>query len=183
MRIDIKKEIEDNQIIVFVISNELYIERLISLIKILTKMGKILYVTINKPYSTLMDNFQKNAIPKDQFFFIDAITRTVKKPEPIKNVEFISSPSALTELSLSISTTLEKQKFYSVLFDSLSTLLIYQEPLMVIKFAHSAISMLRTAGVKVILTVLSGDISSDLIKDLNMFADKVVDTSKGSVVW
>jgi hypothetical protein len=175
---NLKKEIEDNQIIVLVIPNKSYLDRLILLIKTLIKEGKILYISINKPYFTLMDSFQKHAISKDHFFFIDAITRTVKKPEPTKNVEFISGPSALTELSLNISATLKKQKFYCVLFDSLSTLLIYQNMLMVTKFAHSTISMLRTCKVKLIFTVLSGDISSDLTKDLSMFADKVIDTTK-----
>ena len=63
----------------------------------------------------------------------------------------------------------------SSILDSLSTLLIYEEPSTVIKFSHSIISAFRSREVKAVLTCLEGDVGSELIKDLSMFVDKVVE--------
>jgi archaellum biogenesis ATPase FlaH len=176
---NIKKEIEENQIIVVIIPNELYLKKLIFLIKLLIENGEILYVNINKPYSSLIEVFRKKGIPVDRFFFIDTVTKTVVEPEPVENVEFVSSPSALTELSIAISKMLRNKKFYCVLFDSLSTLLVYEGSLTVIKFTHSLMSKFRALNSKGVFTVLKGDIKTELIKDLNMFADRIIDLNEG----
>jgi len=173
--IDIKDEIKKHQIVIVVIPNEQYSEKILYLSKTLAEFGKTIYVSINKPYSSVVDLLQKNRIPVDRFFFVDAVTKTVKPFGKDGSVEFVSSPSALTELSLTISNIVERDEFYSMLFDSLSTLLVYQNPLMVTKFVHNLISKFRTMKTKAVLTILKGGMSSELINDLSMFADKIID--------
>jgi len=173
--IDIKEEVKKHQIIIVVIPNEQFSEKILYLSKSLAEIGKVLYVCINKPYSSMVETFQKNKIPVDRFFFVDAVTKTVKPFEKHDNVEFVSGPSALTELSLDISNIIDKDKFYSILFDSLSTLLVYENSLMVTKFVHNLTSKFRTIETKAVFTILKGGMSSELIKDLSMFADKIID--------
>lgn len=173
--IDIKEEVKKNQIILITIPNEQYSEKILYLSKTLAEIGKIIYVSINKPYSSLIETLQKNKICVDKFFFVDAVTRTVKPFEKHENVEFVSGPSALTELSVTISNIVEKDNFYGVFFDSLSTLLIYESSLMITKFVHNLTSKFRTMKTKVLFTILKEGMSSELINDLSMFADKIID--------
>ena len=90
----------------------------------------------------------------------------------------MSSPSALTELSLSISNILEREKFDYMIFDSLSTLLVYESETVITKFVHFLIAKVRVIGCNAIFTCLKQDVNSILIRDINMFADRVLDIEK-----
>jgi len=119
-------------------------------------------------------------MPKDlkKFFFIDAVTASVKTPEENDNVVFISSPRALTELNITLNKVLEVGNLDCTVFDSLSTLLVYEDQMTVIRFVHNVMAKLRTTNSKGVFTALKEDITTNLMKDLNMFADKVVELSR-----
>ena len=174
--INVKEEIKKNQITIIVIPSEKYLEITLFLSRISAELGKTLYVNINKPYSSLVESLKENKIPIDKFYFIDAITKTVR-PEKNGCVEFVSGPTALTEMSLAIFGSIEREDFYCMLFDSLSTLLIYEDSLTVTKFVHNLISRFRSVKTKAVFTVLRAESSSELIKDLSMFADKIIDVT------
>lgn len=170
---DLAKEINDNEVLVIVYGED-YQQKLIENIKEAEKqIEKICYVTLNKPYHNLVETFKKNSINLKKFLFIDAITSTVIKPKPADNCLFISSPSALTELNITIDET-AKHSPNLLIFDSLSALLVYQKGPTAIKFVHSIANGLRIHKVKAIFTILKGDVDSVLMKDLGMFADKVI---------
>jgi hypothetical protein len=86
----------------------------------------------------------------------------------------VSSPKALTEMSITIGKVLELGKIEALIFDSLSTLLVYTDPSTVVKFTHSLISLLRSKNVSGLLMCVEGGASSNMVKDISMFADKVV---------
>ena len=172
---DIKEEIEKNQIVVALIPNKEYAARLEEIITILPQLYKnICYVSLNKPYNVLINRLKKSKIDIKKFFFIDCITESVEG-KPVKDsVLYVSSPRAFTELSIMIKKILEKIKIESIIFDSLSTLLIYEETMNVIRFAQSVMTTLRVRNSNGIFICLKEDVNTDLIKDLNMFADKII---------
>ena len=175
----LKKDLQDNQIIVILIPTSLYVSKINDIIKtVANQSNKTCYLALNKPYKSMMQILQKNKIDPKKFFFIDAISKTVSIPEPQKNAEFLATPKSLTKLSLSITYALENRKIDSVLFDSLSTLLVYASETQVIKFAHFIMAKIRTTNSKGIFISLKEDVQSDLLNDLQMFADKVIDLSK-----
>lgn len=144
--------------------------------KIVSKLSeRLCYVTLNKPYKTLLKDFKKNRIDSSKFFFVDCVTKKVKEEEAKEQVVYVSSPKALTEINIVMKKVMSTGKINSTIFDSLSTLLVYEESHAVVRFAHSIISMFRTLGSKGILISLKEDLHSELINDLNMFVDKVVE--------
>lgn len=179
MTIDMQKEIDENQVVLVIVPNDIYLDKVTELTKALAEgHEKTVYVSLNKPYTSLVGLLHKNSIDPNKFYFIDAVTSTVMTPEPTKNCDYVSNPGALTELGLHISKVLTDEKPDATFFDSLSTLLVYEKGTTVIKFVHALISKLRVLGGKCVLTCLEEDVDSTLIKDLNMFADKVINLGR-----
>ena len=171
----ILNELNKNQILVFLIPNDKYSESMIDISKLVSKkFNNLCYITLNKPFDTITLLFKENKINTDKFFFIDGATSGFKEPKDVLDVVFISSPKSLTELNININKIINKRKIPIIIFDSLSTLLVYEQPSTVIKFTHSVISSMRTSKVKCIFTALEKDIESELIKDLGMFVDRIV---------
>jgi len=174
MTLNIKQKMGDKRIVILVMPNEKYSEYMIDLAEELSLANnQTCYVTLNRPYAALTRTFKEREIDMNKFFFIDGITRTTKiGTETIEKCKFLSSPNALTELSLEITNVIQKSD--SFIFDSLSTLLIYESVLMVMKFVHSLISRIRAYECPAIFTTLEGDAEAQLIKDVTMFVDKVI---------
>jgi archaellum biogenesis ATPase FlaH len=172
-RENVKKAIEDNEIVLILLHNETYSERIKDIAKMISAFGKSCYVSANKPHQTMLKEFEKANIDSKNFFFIDCVSRSSEMGE--SKVVHVSSPKALTEMNIAINKVLTSEKINLMVFDSLSTLLIYEDTSNVVRFAHSIISLLRMKGSKGVLISLKDDTKSELIKDLNMFVDKVVE--------
>ena len=103
-------------------------------------MKVVCYVSLNRPYKTVLEEFKKMGINPEAFYFIDAVSSKVGSVETSKRVIFVSSPQAMTELSISINKSIGTWKPGTVLFDSLSTLLVYEGASSVLRFIHSVVS-------------------------------------------
>jgi KaiC/GvpD/RAD55 family RecA-like ATPase len=169
---ELKQEIPEIEVLIF---NNGYQKKVIDFIKKTEKkFGYVCYVTLNKPYSVITEDFKKNNIDTTKFIFIDAITSTIKKPAPRKNCIFVSSPNSLTELSITIKE-LCKHDPKVLIFDSLSALLIYEKGPAAREFIHSLTNTLRVHNVKGKFIILKHDADSALMKDISMFADRVIE--------
>lgn len=170
---DIKKDISENNIVVLIIPNKKYPKVLEDATRALASAySKICYISLNEAYDKLLDGFKKKGIDNKKFFFIDCVSEKISKD---KNVLYVSSPRALTELNITMNKVLDMGGIQLTIFDSLSTLLAYEGSMTVIKFLHSIISALRTYSSRCIFTCMKDDVNADIIKDLRMFADKVVE--------
>ncbi len=88
------------------------------------------YVTVNKPYTTITRLLDDNDIDPTRLFFIDAISKDMNaKRKDEDNVIFVESPQRLTDTSIVMTEAVQgmtdKEKF--VFFDSMSVLTIYNE--------------------------------------------------------
>ncbi len=173
---DAKKAIKENDIILVLVPNERYSEKINDVAEISAKLSeKVCYVSVNKPYTTLVKNFEKIKIDASKFYFIDCVTKSAAGSEAGGRIVCISSPKALTEMNIAMKKVLEANKPGITVFDSLSTLLVYEEASVVTRFVHSIISVFRSLGSKGVLISLKDDVKTELVKDLNMFVDKVVE--------
>ena len=170
---NLKKEIKENKLLTAIVPTKDYKNRIIDIAKDFSSNKKICYVSLSKPYSTVNESLKSRNIDTSSFIFIDAITKGAKTKGE-KNAVFISSP----ELNISIAKILEVGKARGVIFDSLSTLLIYENPTTVSKFVHSLTAKLRAMDVSAVFIVLKEDVNPELLKNLYMFTDKVVDLGK-----
>lgn len=171
----LKEDIKENKIVLISTNKNNYNENLSNIQGAVNENNeKIGYVTINKPYNSIIQNLERNNIDQDKFFFVDAITATVKTPPKVENCVFVNSPTALTDLGLAYSSLLNEKNCEVVLFDTISTLAVYQEASSVVKFVHNLLTKTRILNKKAVFVALKED-SETLIKDLNMFVDKIIE--------
>ena len=176
--IDLKRETEKNQVLTFVMPNSLYPSDSLSIIKAVTEIApKNIFVTVNKPYFSIIENLKANGVDTEGLYFIDA---SGQEGEATKgdNYEKIKSAGDITEIMLSVGKHLRNGEYYALIFDSVSTLLAYHGEEIVIRFSHSLVNKLRKHGVKGIFLCTKEDMNTSLMKNLNMLADYSVDIEK-----
>ncbi|MBD3355119.1 hypothetical protein GF361_03990 [Candidatus Woesearchaeota archaeon] len=171
---DIKTELEENKTLLLIMPSVNYNDTIVDTLKELS--GKsVCYVTLNKTYSSLTELFKKKGIDTSNTVFIDTISKTIKDvPDQTKGCYFISSPGALTEISVAVSKLLNHDFEYLV-FDSLTNLLIYQDKDPVAQFLSNLANKIRDTDTKAVFYVLSVKAQDELIKETEMFVDKVVE--------
>ncbi len=142
------------------------------------KKFKCIYVSLNKGYKVLSKKMQSLGIDNSNIYFIDAISKTVGKPVTAVNCTFLSSSHLLTELSLAITAAINTGKFDFLFFDSLSTLLIYNEMKTAEKFSQYIINKIRENDLGSILISLKNDKEAQkLMPILTLFCDGCIDLS------
>jgi hypothetical protein len=165
-------ELSKNQITLLVIPSNKYGDTVINNAKELSKKS-VCYITLNKTYMSLKEIFQKNNVNTKNLLFIDGICQTIKKvPNDINECYFVSSPAALTELSLVITKFL-KHNFDYLIFDSLTSLIVYSKKGPISKFLSSIINKIRETNTKAVFYSL-GTKEEPLIKESSMFVDKIL---------
>ncbi len=166
------KELETNDIVLVLISGEEYTHKTVQVMRELAQLGKkVCYVTLNKPYETLLKEIDDGSNANDNLHFIDCVGQRDAKNE--KNCTYISSPNELSKIDLAISNVLKEQKTQLLFFDSLATLLAYEDGATIVKFAHSIITELRMRNVKGIFVNPEGK-NAPMAIDLDMFVDKEI---------
>ncbi len=167
----LKEDINNNQITLVVISKTDYLAKINSIISAVGESSKkICYVALNKPYNSILANLKKIGLDTQKFYFIDVLTASVQTPPTVDNCTFIQSPSAITDLSLSFSMAMADKECDIAVFDTISTLIIYESAGSVIKLSQNLMTKMRVTDKKAVFITLKED-SETLIKDLTMFVD------------
>lgn len=172
----LKTDIDSNQITLLIMNSLEYNDSIVNVIKELS--GNICYITTNKTYDSLKEIFEKNSINTKNIIFLDSISKSLKKvPSDLKDVYFVSSPGALTELSLIIAKFL-KHDFDYLIFDSLSSLSVYQKPAMCAKFLADLINKIKKTKTKTLFYVLESKEQEEIISKASSLVDKVIKVGK-----
>ena len=138
------------------------------------------YVTLNKPYRTMKKNLE-GKVDLRMLIFIDAITKsTGGKITKDDECLYLDTMQNLTDLGVAIDQAIRaipnEEKF--LLFDSLSTLLIYSQVGSVAKFIHFLTGKIRALGVNgVLLSLVHGE-DDELLSQLSMFCDQTIYLNK-----
>jgi hypothetical protein len=138
-------------------------------------------ITTNIPSSILTKLYSKNGIPMDKIHFIDAITKYSlgSIPVGVPNTTFTSNPGNLTELGIAISEALKKRKDNTALiFDSISTLLIYLSSPNISKFIHFISNKIRLLDVKGIYLSAEKGLDPLLLAQISSIVDMVMEEEK-----
>jgi len=152
-----------------------YQDGLIELVRYFTaKTPRGIYVSLNKPFAVLSKAFDKVGIQTDSLFFVDAITNVPSTQEsPVASC--LGSGVGLSNLCIGISKAVNQFSEDKFLFlDSLSTLLIYNDPKAVAKFAHLLTEKMRRWGTSGTLLTVEMNAEHDVVSQLAPFCDKVV---------
>jgi len=168
------KSLAENQIVLVMTSKVKYNEVSSMVMKVLNdNFNKLCFAAFNKPYASIRMKFLKDRLDLKKFEFIDILTGTVATPSDENNVVFVRSANALTDLGLAITACMNGESEI-LIFDSISTLLIYNPLNDVENFLHHIITKTRVSNRKMVLISLKEESDTDLIKDLYVFVDDVV---------
>jgi archaellum biogenesis ATPase FlaH len=157
-----------------------YENKLFEMIKQAGKTGKkICYVCLSSTYKDVIESFKKKGIDPKAFFFIDVLSAHYENCEKMENCMFVSSPAALEEIRDAIIKAVKENDCGMVIFDTISSLLIYQESFSIVKFTNSFLANKLQEKIKKVFIVLKDserlkNENSSLAKDISMFADKTV---------
>ena len=136
---------------------------------------KICWVSLTRPSSILIEAVRHRRIDIDKIRIIDAVSRVAEPASKMEGVIFVSGPGAITELGLRIGEILKTEEPDFLLFDSVSVLTIYVQELEVLKFVHMLVSRTRFKYCCTVFTAPKEDAQSQVVKNLCMFADKVIE--------
>ena len=175
---DLKPNFSSNQTVLLVMPSVEYNNVIVDTMKNLS--GNICYVTANKTFDSLKETFEKNKVNITNVVFIDAISKTMKKvPDSADSVYYVSSPGALTELSLVIGKFIS-HNFDYIVFDSITNLGVYQKPAMAIKFITSLIDKIKKTKSKAVFYALDTAEQAGIIDSTGAIVDKVIKIGGGT---
>lgn len=155
-------------------------ERNMEIIRIVSGLGfHTLVVTTNFPYSVLKKLYEQNGIDLSKVTFIDAVTRnSIGSVENIPGeVRYVNSPANLTDMGIAITSALKdlSGKKVCILYDSISTMLIYLSSQNISKFIHFVTTKLRLLDLSGIFLAVEKGIDPQLQSQLTTFVDTVID--------
>jgi hypothetical protein len=165
--------VKKNDIVIIVIPAKNYKKNHLEVVSdLVTKNKKVCYVNITQPFDNLHESFVNKGLECKNFLFIDAVSGTNNKVEHEQCI-YVESPNALTSLSVVIKKALQTESFNVLLFDSLSSLLIYNKLELVTRFTHDLLEDIRKEKVQGIFVMKEGT-DAKLMQDVSMFADHTI---------
>ena len=166
-------------VVLFIATPTKYLEQNLELLRDFVNRRKMagIYVTVNRPYESLVSMLKGEKVDTARMFFIDMVSKMPQdKPSRTGNCIFMGSATNLTDLSVAISQAVSantKDKKF-IFLDSLSTMLIYNEAGSLAKFSHFLTSRLREWNVDGVFISLDTKSDKELTEKLSQFCDRVV---------
>lgn len=140
-----------------------------------SKDAKGSYITINRPYKSMVQLLESKNISHQNLFFIDCITKELKESINSKKCYFVNSPGNLTEIAIALDPVFKSGNHKFIFLDSLDTLTVYNPIDSVIKFAHFLTGKVRMHSISGVLLALHEKSDQRLVTELAQFCDKVID--------
>jgi len=153
----------------------------IEIIKELSTRGyHSLVITTNFPYTILKKLYGESGVDLSGVYFVDAVTHhTIGSAENIPGVvRNVNNPTNLTGMGIAVTEMLNEHKDEKIciLFDSISTLLVYLPSTDISKFIHFVTNKLRLMDISGVFLAVEKGLDPMLMTQVVTFVDKVVDT-------
>jgi len=168
--------IPDDYIVLLEINAEKASEAAMAVVKILTKKNDYgIIVSANRPYVNLINTYKRNNIDIKKILILDLISKNQNANFEAENVMFMENASSLTDISLSVNKYIKKfegKKF--IFFDSITTMLIHNEPYVFARFIHSILTRMRINGIGGLLISISDRTNREIRAEIAQLCDKVI---------
>ena len=166
--------------ILYILNPEKYFENVVKIFRGMADLH-VIYVTTNKPYTHIMNIFKQEGLAVEKIFFVDCISKEVLNtlPAETENCMFVEGPQDIVGISFAINAGIEHMPGDKILFfDSLSTLLMYNDEFVVGRFSNFIVNKLRANGVSGVILALESDFEKDILKNVQSFVDEVIKNVK-----
>ena len=170
---EVFKDLSDNFSLFFILPDEKYPELRIDVLKkIMSKSKKKgVYINLNKPYKTLVQEFSNKKVKNDDLFFIDCVD---KKGKDDKNVVYMKSLSALTSVGIALDPFFRNKNASFIFIDSIDSLVNANKEKIVIKFLRFIVERARDNDISVVILSLGGNVHKILSNEISVICDKIV---------
>lgn len=136
------------------------------------KKGTVIYVTLNRPASDLVNRCTTADISCKQLFVIDCVSG---KENMAINGIFLPSPESLTDIGIAITAAVKSMPGKKTLIiDSLSTMLIYNDPDIVGQFMNYIVNKMRQMDADIVVVALESDAQKNVVLTMASMVDEVV---------
>lgn len=136
---------------------------------------RVVYITLNKTFSSMKEIFGKNDVDYGKFVFIDAISKSIKDVEDSqKGCYFIRSPGDLTEMSILLIKILSAEFDY-IVFDAVTNLLTYQTPSNIVRFLSNTVARINENKANGVFYALKEQEKEQIVQEASMFVEKVIE--------
>ena len=168
--------LKKNYSVLLMLKKEKYEEAYLELTKKLLKdFKKGIYITVNKESSELIDEMKEEEIDTSKIKFIDAVSEMVDdEAEEPENISFVSSPNELVELEIAISDAIEEIECGFLIFDSLTTLGVYNDEKRVEKFVHSLSQKTKSSTINDVFLIMKHS-KEEFVETVAQFFDKIIE--------
>jgi hypothetical protein len=175
------KELEQKNIFLILASPGMIRQRNIEVIREISGLGyHTIVITTNFPYSVLVKLYAQSGIVLDNVSFIDAVTRnSIGNAENIPGVvRFINNPANLTDMGIAVTEVLKDHagKKVCIMYDSVSSMLIYISSANISKFIHFVTNKLRLMDISGVFLAVEKGLDPMLMSQLTTFVDRVIET-------
>ena len=166
-----------NYLSLFIVNPEKFTNTTKELVKVLCDDHSLngIYLTVNKPYDTLISSFNERGIDVNKLLFIDCVSQKLNPAIELDGkYYFIESPSDLTQLEIYLQKAIADMPSGEIfiILDSISTLLVYHKKEIVEKFIHLlATKVRRKKDARGILIAVNSKEEGDFIDCISQFCD------------
>jgi len=156
-------------------------QRNIELIRDISSLGyHMVVITTNFPYSVLTKFYSEGGIDPKMVSFIDTVTRSsIGSAEDIPRVvRYVNNPTNLTDLGIAVTEVLKENsgEKICILYDSISTMLIYLSSPNISKFIHFVTNKLRLMDISGVFLAVEKGLDPMFVSQLTTFVDHVIDS-------
>ncbi len=174
------EELEKRQIFLILASPATLRQRNIDVIMQVSALGyHTIVVTTNFPYTVLRKLYGEKGVDLASVSFIDTVTKaSIGTATDIPGVvRYINSPSNLTDMGIAVTEELKEKtgKKVCILYDSISTMLIYLTSPNISKFIHFVTNKLRLMDISGVFLAVEKGLDPMLMSQLTTFVDTVID--------
>lgn len=173
-------EVDESEITLILTPTDITREVITGFVRYFTteKNALCIYVTVNQPSSSMDELLREAGAKTENIFYIDCATQTGGQGNLQRsgNTVFVK-PSQLTDLSIALTEvvgTVPEDREGILVFDTMSTLAIYNDTDTVSKFAHQMLSYIRQWDIKSIVLTLDDDTDEKVLSRLRQFSDRTI---------
>lgn len=163
----------ENPVVLLSVNPMVYQEGVMDAIKyFFERFGTGLYITLNKPSAVLQGIFERGGLTPGSLVYLDSITNTAERRT--ESCQFLGRMRELTDLCIALAKMISEEKVKFVFVDSVSTLLIYNDPKSVARFCHAVSEKLRSLNLPAALVMVEMEEGKDVAAQLAQFCDAYV---------
>ena len=173
------KNLQENSVAMVSTSAENYFEVYLFVLEVMLNQFKAegVCITMNRSADNLIGILESRNIDTKNAYFVDCISKTAGIEKPIDQCGYVSHPESLEEINMYITSYVNEMQGNNkfLFFDSISTLLIYNDLKTVLQFINYSIQRTRAFNIRGIFMLTKKELDPKFVGQMIQFCDKFLE--------